>query len=326
MFDAIIVGGGPAGLSAALTLGRCLRKVLICDSGRPRNAWSHGMHGFLSRDGIDPSEFLEACHSELRKYHTVRYLPTEVTHASKTDEGFEIRTNDGATFHSKKLLLATGVYDYIPKFEGIASLYGKSVHNCPYCDAWEQRGKRILVYGKELRGKNLSLTLKTWSDDILLITDGECGLHENDREILRLNGIKLHEGKVARLIGENGQLTHVEFEDGERIERDCMFFNTESYLRSRLLEQLGCPFTDKDGVETGKYEKTEIPGLYVAGNILREVQLVIVAAAQGTEAAFGINTALTKESIIGYVNEEALQMNPAPREINCTAQQSGRDH
>ncbi len=297
MFDAIIVGGGPAGLSAALILGRCLRKVLICDNGRPRNAWSHGVHGFLSRDGIDPSELGEICHKELKKYPTVRSMNTEVTHATKTETGFEIRTTDGSVFHSKKLLIASGVVDHIPKFEGIVPLYGKSVFNCPYCDAFEQRNKKILIYGKEHRGKNLALTLKNWSHDVLLITDGECGLNDEDRELLKRNEIRLHEGKVKKLHGENGQLTHIEFENGEKIEREAMFFNTESWIRSRLLEQLGCPFTESDGVETGKYEKTKIPGLYVAGNILREVQLVIVAASQGAEAAFGINTALTKESL-----------------------------
>lgn len=325
MYDAIIIGGGPAGLSAALILGRCLRKVLICDSGRPRNAWSHGMHGYLSRDGIDPTEFLETCHKELQQYQTVRYLPAEVTQAKKTDEGFEIETTDGAVFHSKKLLLATGVVDCVPKFEGIAALYGKSVHNCPYCDAWEQRGKKIVVYGKEQRGKNLSLSLKVWADDVLLITDGECGLNDEDRELLELNGIQLNEEKVARLIGEEGQLTHVEFESGKRIERDAMFFNTESFIRSRLLQQLGCPYTEADGVAiAGKYERTEVPGLYVAGNILREVQLVIVAASQGAEAAFGINTALTKEAIIRKENQRMNvrdDVNP-----KSTAQQSGTDH
>lgn len=297
MFDAIIVGGGPAGMSAALILGRCLRNVLVCDSGRPRNAWSHGIHGYLSRDGVDPGEFVSRCHEELKKYETVKHLATEVTRAKRNDDGlFEVVTADGAVYRSKKLLLATGVVDDIPKFDGIASFYGQSIFNCPYCDAWEQRGKKLLVYGKDARGMNLALTLRNWSQDILLITNGKCGLSEEDLEVLKKNEIRLHEGKVKSLIGENGQLTHVEFETGEKIERDAMFFNTESYIRSRLLEQLGCPFTDKAGVPTGKYEKTEIPGLYVAGNILREVQLVIVAASQGAEAAFGINSALTKES------------------------------
>lgn len=298
MFDAIIVGGGPAGLSAALILGRCLRNVLVCDSGRPRNAWSHGIHGYLSRDGIDPAEFLSHCHEELEKYETVQILKTEVTQAQKTQDGFSIRTLEGEEFHSKKLLLATGVVDAIPEFPGILELYGKSVFNCPYCDAWEQRGKRILVYGKNHRGRKLSLTVRNWSDDILLITDGPCDLTREEQEQLKRNGIKLHEGSVKQLHGENGQLTHVEFESGEKIARDAMFFNTESFIRSKLLDQLGCPYTEEDGVFTGKYERTKVPGLYVAGNILREVQLVIVAASQGAEAAFGINAALCQESVL----------------------------
>ncbi|MES2526328.1 MAG: NAD(P)/FAD-dependent oxidoreductase [Bdellovibrionota bacterium] len=297
MFDAIIVGGGPAGLSAALILGRCMRKVLVFDNGRPRNAWSHGMHGFLSRDGIDPSEFLETCHRDLKKYQTVKCVNQEVSHAKKVDGGFEITTCEGAIFHSKKLLLATGVVDEIPKFEGIASLYGKSVFNCPYCDAWEQRNKKILIYGKNHRGRNLALTLKTWSHDVILITDGECGLTDEDKETLKRHEVRLIEERIKKLHGDNGQLTHVEFVNGEKLERDAMFFNTESWIRSRLLVQLECPYTEADGVETGKYEKTQVPGLYVAGNILREVQLVIVAASQGAEAAFGINTALTRESL-----------------------------
>lgn len=332
MYDAIIVGGGPAGLSAALILGRCLRTVLLIDSGRPRNAWSHGVHGYLSRDGMDPLAFLETCHEELKNYPTVNFLYAEVTEAKKPDGHFEITTRDGDTFSGRKLLLATGVVDCIPKLEGIASLYGRSVFNCPYCDAFEMRGKRILVYGQKERGKNLALTLRNWSEDVILVTHGPCELGDEDKALLHSNGITFHEGKIKRLIGEEGQLTHVEFESGETIARDCMFFNTESFLRSRLLDQLGCPFDEADGVPTGKYERTLVPGLYVAGNILREVQLVIVAASQGAEAAFGINSAIMKENILRLPEEESEKImlrNGVISELPETkniARQSDRGH
>ena len=296
MLDAIIVGAGPAGLSAALILGRCRRRVLVFDSGRPRNAYSHGMQGYLSRDGIPPAEFLNLAREEVKTYDSVSFIDAEVVNAKQIPQGFELELRSGETYQCRKLLLATGVYDHLPKLPGIGPLWGKSVHNCPDCDGWELRDRPIAVYGEGERGYNLALTIKSvWSSDVILFTNGHQDLTQEQRADLEHFTIPVYDEEIDCLEGEDGQLREIVLRDGTRIPREGLFFNTPSFIRSKLLDQLGCPYSEADGVETGKYERTKVPGLYVAGNILREVQLAIVAASQGAEAAFGINTALAKE-------------------------------
>jgi thioredoxin reductase len=296
LYDAIIVGGGPAGLSAALILGRCLRKVLVLDHGKPRNARTDLLHGFLTRDGVPPTEFYSLARAQLRPYQNVELETLEVTKLSRDPLGvFQVKTAGGACFHSKKLLLATGVVDQPPDIPGLESLYGKSVFHCPYCDGWELRNQPLAVYGKSGRGLKMALSLRSWSHDIVLCTDGPAELDEDQKQELKINGISLREEKIDRLEGTHGFLERVVFANGDSVARRGLFFNTPSTIRSKLLEQLGCCFSQEEGVSVGKYAVTSVPGLYVAGNILREVQLVIVAAAEGAEAAFGIHSALAQE-------------------------------
>jgi thioredoxin reductase len=292
------VGAGPAGLSAALMLGRCRRRVLVCDTGRPRNAATEALHGYLTRDGITPREFLQIARGDLKKYETVEIRDSEVVDAEcGADSLFHVTLATGERLNSRKLLLATGVVDHVPPVPGLAELYGKSVHHCPYCDGWEVRDQPLAVYGRGDRGLGLSLELIVWSRDLVLCSDGPCELDDEARGRLERNGITLREEHITRLEGQDGILQHVVFENGSRLARRALFFTTGQSQRSHLLNRLACEFNDKGTVRTGEYETTHLPGLFVAGDASRAVQWVIVAAAEGAEAAFAINTDLLKSDL-----------------------------
>jgi len=297
MFDVIIVGAGPAGLSAALILGRCRRNVLVCDAGHPRNIASRALHGYLTRDGIEPAELLRIGREQLHRYTTVQLRSDEVTNARKAGNRFEITVNDEVV-SSRKLLLATGVVDHLPDIEGLKPLYGRSVFHCPYCDGWELRDQPIAIYGREDRGSGLALELTGWSRDLIVCTDGPATLSADDRKQLAGLNIPVREERIKRLEGADGLLERIVFDNGEALPRRGMFFNTGQDQRCDLAETLGCDLTDRGAVRTGEYERTNVPGLYVAGDASRAVQLAIVAAAEGAEAAFAINNALIKEDLL----------------------------
>ena len=297
MYDVVIVGAGPAGLSAALMLGRCRRRVLVCDTGRPRNAASRAMHGYLSRDGIPPAEFLRIARQELDQYDTVRIRDVAVTAAECRESRFHVTLEGGEQHQSRKLLIATGVVDNLPEIPGFRELYGISVFHCPYCDGWEVRDRPLAIYGRGARGSGLSLELTAWSRDLVLCTDGPAELEPEDRARLARNGVAIREERVARLEGSD-RLERIVFAGGETLSRDALFFTTGQTQQSLLAYDLGCDINEKGTVRTGKYESTHLRGLYVAGDASRAVQWVIVAAAEGAEAAFAINTDLLKEDIV----------------------------
>jgi thioredoxin reductase len=297
-YDVIVVGAGPAGLSAALILGRCRRSVLVCDTGKPRNAASRALHGYLTRDNTPPREFLALGRRELERYDTVRVIDTGASSAECVAGGrFKVTLAGGEVAFSRKLLIATGVVDKLPDLEGIRDLYGVSVFHCPYCDGWELRDQPIAIYGRGARGLGLSLELTAWSRDLVLCTDGPSEIEADGLARLERNGIAVREEKVTALAGRDGILERIVFERGEPLPRRAMFFTTGQSQRSELAIQLGCELNEKGTVATGRYEKTHLPGLFVAGDASRAVQWVVVAAAEGAEAAFAINTDLLKEDL-----------------------------
>lgn len=297
-YDVVIVGAGPAGLSAALMLGRCRRSVLVCDTGRPRNAASQALHGYLTRDGIHPREFLTIAAGELDQYDTVELRHVAVTAAQcLADRRFSVTLETGEIVRARKLLLATGVADNLPSIEGFAELYGRSVFHCPYCDGWEVRDAPLAIYGRGARGLGLSLELTAWSQDLVLCTDGPSEIDDEGRERLRRNGISVREDRLARLDGQDGMLSELVFQNGARLPRRALFFTTGQFQQSDLAHRLGCEVNEKGTVRTGKYETTHLEGLYVAGDASRAVQWVVVAAAEGAEAAFAINSDLIREDL-----------------------------
>ena len=293
-YDVIIIGGGAAGLNAALVLGRCRRSVLVFDSNQRRNAVSHALHGFLSRDGMPPQELLRIGREQLLPYG-VEIIDTEISNAQQRDALFEVITAQGQVFKSRKLLLATGIIDTLPELTGFHELYGVSAFHCPYCDGWESRDKRIVAYAKGKQIADYALTLRPYSADLILCTNGPCDLNADERARLVRNGIPLVEKQVDRLEGTNGQLTRIVFADGEAIERDVLFFHLGQKQRSQLAAQLGCKVSDEGGVQADPDCTTKIPGLFIAGDATRDVQQLIVAAAEGVKAAFAVNIELRNE-------------------------------
>jgi thioredoxin reductase len=289
-FETVIVGAGPAGLSAALVLGRCMRRALVCDSGRYRNERSQALHCFMSRDGVSPAQLLELARAQLRPYENIALRRTKVIRIRRGGEGFGVATDAGLV-QARTVLMATGVVDELPDIEGIQDLFGRSVHVCPYCDGWEHRNAPIAALGKGDKGAGLALLLRQWTGDLVLCTNGPVEISCEDQEKLRARGINVHGAEIERLEGEEGCLRFIVFADGTRLPRRALFFGTGQHPRSTLLEELGCRYGPK-GIEYDDNGRTSVPGVYVAGDVSRDVQLAIIAAAEGARAALAINRVL----------------------------------
>ncbi|HEX8325903.1 MAG TPA: NAD(P)/FAD-dependent oxidoreductase [Hymenobacter sp.] len=300
-YDVLIVGAGSAGLAAALTLGRCLRRVLLADGGPPRNENSPGVHGFLTRDGIQPSELLRLGHEQLRPYQTVEVRELHVDRLQQQGRGFlatgSSTVDDApASFTTRRVLLATGVSDVLPPLPGFRELWGRGVLHCPYCHGWEVRNQPLAVYGQGRTVTGLALLVSRWSSDVVVVTNGPGHLTPNARRRLRHQKITVREEPIARLVGTPGRdLQSIEFADGNQLERVAVFLHAQQHQRSSLAADLGARITSKKAVWVNAGLQTSIPGLYAAGDTKPGAQQALLAAADGNKAAISINESLTRE-------------------------------
>jgi thioredoxin reductase len=302
MIDVLIIGGGPAGLSAALILARCRRSVIVVDSGSGRNERAQEVHGFLTRDGISPEEFRARARRDVLRYG-VTILDAQAVKAVRHARGhFSVsvrESSDGSqgerTIESVLLLLATGVIDKVPKLPGFDRFYGSCVHHCPYCDGWEHRDQRLVAFGDGDDAIGLALSLRNWSERVSACTNGG-SISAEKRAASAARGITLHESPVRSLEGDGDRLERIVLSGGESLECDALFFNTGQGLRSDLPKRLGCCIRDDEKVETDERQCTGVPGLYLAGDADEDVQFVINAAAEGARAAVAMNRELQERA------------------------------
>jgi thioredoxin reductase len=291
-FDAVVVGGGPAGLSAALALGRATRRVLLASCGPTRNAPASAAHNVFTRDGTDPVELVRIAREQLRPYNVV--IREEcATDVQRTDAEYVLRLESGEV-RTRGIILATGVRDILPDIPGFQELWGKGVLHCPYCHGWEVANRPLAVYARGEDALDLTKLIRGWSNDLILLTDGDPELPASDVQRIRSNGIVIREEAVQRLAGSRG-LEAVVLESGEIIPRAAVFVRPKQELRSSLPHKLGCAMTPQGRVEADALGRTSVPRVFVAGDIGPGHQSVPSAAATGAMAGAGLNHDLLAE-------------------------------
>ncbi|MEZ4701217.1 MAG: NAD(P)/FAD-dependent oxidoreductase [Rhodothermales bacterium] len=301
LFDAIVIGGGPAGLSAALTLGRSRRRVLVAASGPARNAPAEASHNVFTRDGTPPAELLRIGREQLAPYDVV--LRDEwAVRAVRMRDVFVVAFAGGARFEARGLVLATGVRDILPAVPGLSELWGRGVFHCPYCHGWEVAGRPLGVYARGMdvaRTLHLCMLARGWSGDIALFADGPAGLPAEERALIERNGIVVREERVERLIGRGGELEAVVLEGGVAVPRGGLLVAPAQELRSDIPYQLGCQMTADARVEAEHGVQTGVPGVFVAGDIAPGMQSVVAAMASGTLAGAMLNHYLLEKEFAG---------------------------
>lgn len=290
MYDVVIIGGGPAGLSAALVLGRARRKVAVVDSGEPRNAAAHESHGFLTRDGLPPGELLRLGSEEITGYG-VELLADRAVTAAATAEGFTVTLESGGTLPARKLLVTAGLRDELPDVPGVAELWGDQVHFCPYCHGYEVRDDQVGVVAEGPMGVVKAVMLREWAPDVVLFP-GDYQPTDDEAGQLAARGVKVEQGKVARLATVDGRLTGVELADGRVVARSAVFVNPVFVPRDTLLTDLGCELADGGMVRTVRVDaagRTSVPGVWAAGNVVDPTAQLISSAGAGATAAVQLN-------------------------------------
>jgi thioredoxin reductase len=299
IYDVVVVGGGAAGLSAALVLGRARRRVLVVDAGTQRNAPAAHMQGFLSRDGMRPADLLAAARAEVLGYD-VELVSDRV---AEITTGFSLRLGGGRSIGARRLLLATGAVDELPDIPGARERWGRDFLHCPYCHGWEVRDQPIGVLGTGPGSVEHAHLLRQWSDDVIFFAH-TCPVTASERAALDARGIPVIEEPVARLSVVDDRLDAVQLTDGRTIPRTAVFIRPALHARNDgLIDALGCEVDEGGFVRVDATGRTTVPGVWAAGNAANPRAQVITAAGEGSTAAIAINAHLVEEDVRNATNE-----------------------
>ncbi|MFD6164312.1 NAD(P)/FAD-dependent oxidoreductase [Oerskovia sp. NPDC060287] len=304
-YDVVVVGGGAAGLSGALTLARARRSVLVIDAGRPRNAPAEHMHGYLSRDGENPAALLAAGRAEVAAYGGRISQGTAESATALPDGGFEVLTTDGRAVLARRLLVTTGLVDELPDVPGLADRWGKDVLHCPYCHGWEVRDQAVGILATGPMAVHQAQMWRQWSDDVTLFLHGSPAPDAETRAALDARGIRVAEGPVVGLSLDAGVLSGVRLASGDVVPCAALVVAPRFTARSAVLASLGVTTEDQvvDGVTIGTYVPsdpqgaTSVPGVRVAGNVTNIMAQVVAAAAAGVQAAAATNGDLIADEV-----------------------------
>jgi thioredoxin reductase len=293
VYDAVVVGGGPAGLSAATWLARYRRSVLVVDSREYRNRWVEQSHGYLGSDPADPMALLATARAQVSHYPTVVLCDGAATTARRDNQDRFVVGVGNQEFVALRMILATGVVDQFPDVVGFVDHYGTSVFHCPTCDGYEAKDRTVVVFGWSESVTGFALELLDWAGRLTILTQGRrFEGDERDRQVLADHGVQLVEDDAVALVGQRGQLQRVRLRSGGSIEADLVFFSIAHHARVHLAEQLGCELTEDGCLLVDSEGQTTIEGLYAAGDITPGIQLVSVAVGKGAIAGVACATSL----------------------------------
>ena len=292
-FDVIIIGGSYSGLSAAMALGRALRKVLIIDNGKPCNRTAPHSHNFLTQDGQAPAQIAAKAKAQLTKYVTVQFHDGLAIKAQKTNKGFTIQTEEGQAFSTKKLLFATGVKDIMPPIKGFAECWGISVIHCPYCHGYEVRNESTGIIANGEAAFHYGWLISNWTKDLTIFTNGKSTLTDEQNKKLKANRITVIQTEITELKHLNGQLEQVVLKNGKSIALRAIYSSPEFEQHSKLPQELGCEITEAGHINITPFQQTTVEGVYAAGDNSTMMRSVSAAVASGTTAGAVINNELT---------------------------------
>ncbi|MDQ8702760.1 NAD(P)/FAD-dependent oxidoreductase [Streptomyces sp. LHD-70] len=317
VYDAVVVGGGAAGLSGALALSRARRSVLVIDSGRPRNAPSDGVHVYLGREGTPPAELMADGREEIGRYGA-EVRTGEVVSAERDGSGFRVALADGTAVRARRLLVTAGLVDELPQVPGVAELWGSDVLHCPYCHGWEVRDQRIGVLSTGPLAVHQALLWRQWSDDVTLFLHTGPEPDDEQYEQLAARGIAVVDGTVDELVRADGRLSGVRLDSGRVFDVAALAVATRMNARADWLAPLGLELAEQvvQGTVVGRHipadplGKTDVPGVWAAGNVVEVSGQVMVAAAAGLRAGAAVNADLIAEDTRAAVAERRAVAEP----------------